>query len=364
MVVLIGADVHKKSHTFVAVDAAGKQIGQVTVHATHSGHEKAYRWAQKSFIEQDRRWGLEDCRHLTGLLERDLLAHGEPVVRVPAKLMARQRATARTRGKSDPIDALAVARAMAREEDLPTASTDEQAREVKLILARREDLVAERTRVINRLRWHLHELDPEVDPQPRALIHRPAQARVREVIEASEGIVAEIAGMVLADLERLCHSISELDTRLRAMVREVEPVLLEIPGCADLSAAKIIAETAGITRFANEGKYAMFAGCAPIPVWSGKTEGRVRLNRGGNRQLNCAIHRIAITQIRLEGPGKDYYERLREQGKTVMEALRCLKNAIARRIWRTLTRAHRQRALTPPPIPLTPTSTTCVQQAA
>ena len=98
MVVLIGADVHKNSHTFVAVDAAGKQIGQITVRATHAGHEKAYRWARKSFIEQDRRWGLEDCRHLTGLLERDLLAHGEPVVRVPAKLMARQRAAARTRG--------------------------------------------------------------------------------------------------------------------------------------------------------------------------------------------------------------------------------------------------------------------------
>lgn len=363
MVVLIGADVHKNSHTFVAVDAAGKQIGQITVRATHSGHEKAYRWARKSFIDQDRRWGLEDCRHLTGLLERDLLAHGEPVVRVPAKLMARQRAAARTRGKSDPIDALAVARAMAREDDLPAAFTDEQAREVKLVLARREDLVAERTRVINRLRWHLHELDPEIDPAPRALIHRPAQERVRELIEASEGIVAEIAGMVLADLERLCSMINELDTRLRAMVREQEPVLLEIPGCAELSAAKIIAETAGIERFATESKFAMFAGCAPIPVWSGKTEGRVRLNRGGNRQLNCAIHRIALTQVRLEGPGKEYYDRLREQGKTVMEALRCLKDQIARRIWRTLTRNHAS-TLGNTPIPLNTTFTTCVPQAA
>lgn len=363
MVVLIGADVHKNSHTFVAVDAAGKQIGQITVRATHSGHEKAYRWARKSFIDQDRRWGLEDCRHLTGLLERDLLAHGEPVVRVPAKLMARQRAAARTRGKSDPIDALAVARALAREDDLPAAFTDEQAREVKLVLARREDLVAERTRVINRLRWHLHELDPEVDPAPRALTHRPAQERVQELIEASEGIVAEIAGMVLADLERLCSMIDELDARLRVMVRDLEPQLLEIPGCAELSAAKIIAETAGIERFTTESKFAMFAGCAPIPVWSGKTEGRVRLNRGGNRQLNCAIHRIAVTQIRLEGPGKEYYERLREQGKTVMEALRCMKNQIARRIWRTLTHAHAE-ALANTPTPLNPTSTTCLQQAA
>jgi len=364
MVVLIGADVHKNSHTFVAVDAAGKQIGQITVRATHSGHEKAYRWARKSFIEQERRWGLEDCRHLTGLLERDLLAHGEPVLRVPAKLMARQRAAVRTRGKSDPIDALSVARALAREDDLPTAFTDEQAREVKLLLARRDDLIAERTRVINRLRWHLHELDPELDPAPRSLTHGPAQKRVHEVLDASDGVVAEIAGMVLDDLERLCKLIGELDVRIRSRVRDVEPVLLEIPGCAETTAAKIIAETAGIERFATEAKYAMFAGCAPIPVWSGKTEGRVRLNRGGNRQLNCAIHRIAVTQIRVEGPGKEYFERLREQGKTKMEALRCLKNAIARRIWRTLTRAHEQQSATNAPAPLTPTSTTCIQQAA
>lgn len=364
MVVLIGADVHKNTHTFVAVDAAGKQIGQITVRATHSGHEKAYRWARRSFIEQDRRWGLEDCRHLTGLLERDLLAHAEPVVRVPAKLMARQRAAARTRGKSDPIDALAVARAMVREDDLPTAFTDAQARETKLVLARREDLVGERTRVINRLRWHLHELDPELDPPARSLTHRPAQERVREVIEASAGIVAEIAGMVLEDLERLCAQIRELDTRIRARVRELEPALLQIPGCAELSAAKILAETAGIARFASEAKYAMFTGCAPIPVWSGKTEGRVRLNRGGNRQLNCAIHRIAVTQARLEGPGRQYYQRLRERGKTTMEALRCLKNQIARRIWRTLTRAHAETGPTDPTIPLTQTPPTCIPHAA
>src|SRR5690625_5772938 len=109
--------------------------------------------------------------------------------------MARQCAAARTRGKSDPIDALAVARAMAREDDLPAAFTDEQAREVKHHLSRREGVVAERTRVIDRLRWHLHELDPEVDPAPRALTHRPAQDRGRELVEASEGIVAEIAGI-------------------------------------------------------------------------------------------------------------------------------------------------------------------------
>ncbi|WP_299303880.1 transposase [uncultured Brachybacterium sp.] len=124
-----------------------------------------------------------------------------------------------------------------------------------------------------------------------------------------------------------------------------------------------MAETAGIERFANEGKYAIFAGRAPIPVSSGETEGGARLIRGGNLQLNCAIHRVAITQARIEGPGKGYYERLREQGKTVLEVLRCMKNQIARRIWRTLTRTPQQRAITNTPIPLEPDSAIRLEQA-
>jgi transposase len=338
MVVFIGADVHKDSHTFVAVDAVGKKVGQITVIANSCGHEKAYVWARKSFVDQDRRWGLEDCRHLTSRLERDLLAHGEAVLRVHPKLMGQQRALARTRGKSDPIDALAVARALTREEELPEAVTDQDAREIKLLLSRREDLVAERTRAVNRLRWHLHELDPDLDPPAKAFNGTVTRNGVRRFLNENSGIVAEIAAMVLDDIDRLCDLVKKLERRISDLAAAAAPDLLAIQGCAELSAAKILGETAGIQRFATEAKYAMFAGCAPIPVWSGKREGRVRLNRGGNRQLNCAFHRIALTQIRLNGPGKEYYERLITSGKTKTEALRCLKTAIARSIWRTLTR--------------------------
>jgi transposase len=360
MVLFIGADVHKKSHTLVAVDPAGKQVGQLRVPATGSGHERAYRWARK-FKDRDRVWGVEDCRHLTGRLERDLLAHGEHVVRVKPKLMAAQRAAARTYGKSDPIDALSVARAMAREPDLPVARPSGEERQVRLLLARREDLVAERTRAVNRLRWHLHELDPELDPKPRALNGPGARRRVRDFLAGQEGIVAEIAGMELDDIDRYCQQVTDLERRIRYWVAELVPELLEIPGCAELTAAKILGETAGIDRFASPEKYAMFSGCAPIPAWSGRTEGRVRLNRGGNRQLNCAIHRIAVTQIRLEGPGQDYYQRLRTTGKGKMEALRCLKTAIARTLWRVQTRTRADTgAGTAPTMP----ETTCLSQAA
>ena len=169
--VVVGSDVHKRTHTFVATDEAGRKLAEITVKADPKGHDKAICWAHERF-GPDIKWAIEDCRHLSARLELDLLDAGEQVVRVPPKLMAEQRRTARTRGKSDPIDALAVARAALREPDLPVATHDEASRELKLLVDRREDLVAERTRMINRLRWHLHRIapgDPAADPAPKAL---------------------------------------------------------------------------------------------------------------------------------------------------------------------------------------------------
>jgi len=120
------------------------------------------RWAEK--FGQQRLWAVEDCRHLSRRLERDLLGAGERIVRVPTKLMAHARDAARSYGKSDPIDALAVARAALREPQLPAARLAGPARQVRLLVDHRDNLVAERTRAINRLRWHLHELDPSWQP--------------------------------------------------------------------------------------------------------------------------------------------------------------------------------------------------------
>ncbi len=155
--VTLGVDTHKRSHTLVAVDEGGRQLGQLTVAATAEGHLAALRWAARW---RERRWALEDCRSLSRHLEADLLRVGEAALRVPPKLMTESRKSARTPGKSDPIDALAVARAAIREPDLPVAFLDPAGRELRLLVDHREDLVKERTKVQNRLRWHLHELDP------------------------------------------------------------------------------------------------------------------------------------------------------------------------------------------------------------
>jgi transposase len=294
--VVVGADVHKRTHTFVAVDEVGRKLGEKVVKTTTVGHAEAVVWA------------IEDCRHLSARLERDLMSFGQSVVRVPPKLMAQARASARTRGKSDPIDALAVARGFLREPDLPVASHDEVSRELKLLVDRREVLVAQCTATINRLLWRVHELDPE-----RAF-----------------GLVAELARDELADITRLTETINALAKRIGQRVRDVAPVLLALPGCGERTAAKLVGEAPGVTRFKSAAAFARHAGVAPVPVWSGNTAGRVRMTRSGNRQLNTALHRIAVTQIRLDGLGQAYYRKRLAEHDSTTEALRCLKRRLAR----------------------------------
>ena len=332
--VVVGADVHKRTHTFVAIDRAGRQLGQITVAATEKGHRKAMRWAWRLF-GVELRWAVEDCRHLSARLERDLLAAGQVVVRVPPRMMAEQRRTARTRGKSDPIDALAVARAALREPDLPVACHDEASRELKLLVDRREDLVKVRTATINRLQWRVHELDPQTPATGLDLAKRQQQLMVD--LGHVEGLVAELARDELAEVIELTGKINTLAKRIEAAVTATAPTLLTLPGVGALTAAKIVGEAAGVARFKSEAAFARHAGIAPIPVWSGHTAGRVRLTRSGNRQLNAAIHRIAITQIRLEGLGRTYYEKKRAEGMSTREALRCLKRRLARIVYNHLT---------------------------
>jgi transposase len=333
--VVVGADVHKRSHTFVAVDEAGRKLGQLMVKADASGHDKAVRWAERVF-GPDLRWGVEDCRHLSARLEIDLLDAGQRVVRVSPKMMAEQRRTARTRGKSDPIDALAVARAVLREPDLPEASHNQASRELKLLVDHRDDLVRQRTGDVNRFRWHLHRIDPTLDPGPKTLNRAVKRAELVEFLTGKDGIDARLARVLLADIEVVTGRINALEKEISTLVASQAPALLELPGCGALSAAKIVGETAGIDRFPHEAKFAMHAGAAPIPVWSGSTRGRVRLNRAGNRQLNTALHRIALTQIQHGGIGRPYYDKRLALGDTKTEALRCLKRQLARIVFNTL----------------------------
>ena len=333
MVVALGVDVHKKSHTVVAADAAGRQLAQLRVQASQEGDQQALRWARTEFPGEELVWGVEDCRSYSMRLERDLLAAGQQVRRAPAKLMAQCRASARTVGKSDPIDALAVARAVLREPALPTARLEETARELRLLVDHREHLVQQRTRWINRLRVHLQELDPQ--REPRTLTSRTAQRRLAEWLTGQPGLAAELAGDALAQVSVDTVAILELEKRIARLV--AGHPLQQIVGCAALTAAKIIGETGGIDRFGSEACYARHTGVAPIPVWSGNTAGRVRLSRSGNRQLNAALHRIALTQRRCtDSEGHAYYQRRRAAGLDRPSAMRCLKRQLNKTVYRIL----------------------------
>jgi transposase len=337
--VTLGTDAHKRSHTIVAADQQGRQVGQVTVKATPEGHLRALRWAGQW---AQRRWAVEDCRHLSRRLERDLLVAGEPVVRVPPKLMAGARRGARTRGKSDPIDALAVARAALREPGLPVAQLEGVEREVRLLVDHREDLVAERTRAQNRLRWQLHELEPGWEIPAGALDRTVWLDAVVARLAAHQGVVAEIA----AELVERCRTLTARANGLQRRLEPLTPSLLQLEGCGGLTAAKLVGETAGVGRFRSRAAFAMHTGTAPVPVWSANRE-RHRLNRGGNRQLNAALHRIAVTQLRLGGAGRAYYQRRIAAGDTKTEAIRALRRRISDEVYRRLAADERQRLSQP-----------------
>jgi len=331
--VTIGADLHKRTHTVVAVDEHGRKLAEHTVAATPAGHLALLRWARERF--EARSWALEDCRHLSRRLERDLVTAGEPVVRVPPRLMAGVRRGGRERGKSDPIDALASARAALREPDLPVATLDGPERELRLLVDHREDLVGERTRILCRLRWHLHELMPGEEPKPRTLHRQRALERLASRLVGLPGPVARIAREQVERVRELTSDIDRLEREIGVLVAVQAPTLLALEGCGPLTAAKLVGETAGVGRFKSRAAFARHNGTAPIPVWSGD-ETHHRLNRGGNRHLNAAIHRIAVTQLRRPGRGRAYFEKRIAAGDTKREAIRALRRRISDEVFRRM----------------------------
>lgn len=324
--VTLGVDAHKRTHTIVVVDELGRPLAERTIGTTTKDHLGLLRWAEQ--FDDDRAWAVEDCRHLSRRLERDLLIAGESIVRVPPKLMAATRNSARTFGKSDPIDALAVARAALREPGLPIARLDGPDREVRLLVDHRESLVAERTRIIGRLRWHLHELDPSWEPRARALDRASAYDAVDAHLAGFDGLVARLARSLVTRLRLLTVEIDELDREITARVEQLAPSLLTIPGCGALTAAKILGETARVDRFKSKDAYARHNGTAPLPVWS-SNKARHRLSRTGNRQLNAAIHRIAMTQAHWHPPAKEMIARRKASGDGSSEAMRVLKRRLS-----------------------------------
>ena len=335
--VTLGVDCHKKSHTVVAIDEHGGVLRTRTVKATSAGHLEALRFAEQW---KERCWAVENVRSLSRRLEAELLQAGEGVLHVSPHLMAGQRRSGRERGKSDAIDALNVARVLLREGgDLPIARLDGPSREVKLLVDHRDDLVQERTQKINRLRWHLHELEPEFEVRARSLSGPRALKRVSEMLQHHQGLVARIGSELVEDIGRLNERVKGLEKELEGLVKALVPKLHELEGCGALTAATLVAETADVTRFRSRAAFAMFNGTAPIPASSGNMT-RVRLNRGGNRRINAALHIIGLTQIRQGGPGLEYFQHRLREHDTEVEARRALRRKLSDVVYARLLQDH------------------------
>jgi transposase len=246
--IVIGVDTHKRSHTLVALDAAtGATRGQLTIPASDEGTLDALRFAGELDIE--RVWAIEDCRHVSGRLERGLVASGDRVIRVAPGLTDTSRRSVREPGKSDPIDATAIARAALREgiDRLPVAFLDEQAHEIRVLNDYRDQLVNERVRLASRLRWHLVQIAPELEAQirPQGLIGPQIRAKVaRGLARLPRSPQVRVARAILKRINEIYREEGELLAEVKALIEAHCPQLLAEHGCGTITAAIIIGHTA------------------------------------------------------------------------------------------------------------------------
>jgi len=327
----IGIDTHKATLAACLVDDLGMPLSERTFANDPAGHGALLAWARDAaplvII------GVEGSASFGASAARFLIEAGREVREVPPQLSRRERAGTRRAGKSDPGDALTIARVTARERDLPPVRLADPSLELKLLVGAREDLVAEATRVRNRLHADLRVLLPGYGATAANLTAVRHQATVALRLRRLAGVQAELARGRLARLRTLAAEERSLAAQIAGRV-EGHP-LLALPGAGALVTAKLVGEVGDIGRFRSADAFAALSGVAPIPASSGQTQ-RMRLNRGGNRQLNRALHTIALTQASHHPPAIAYIARRRAEGKTWREALRALKRQLVRTVFRLL----------------------------
>jgi transposase len=335
MKVLIGVDPHKASVAVAAIDEAlGELVERASFPQDRTGLRALERWA-KRFPEC--RWAVENAGGLGRHLAVRLAASGESVVDVPPKLSARVRVLSSGNArKNDGVDALATALAASRNECLAAVDPEAASEALRLLSERREDLVAERTRALNRLHALLRDLVP--GGVARTLSADRA-ARILRGIQpkggASTRLRRRLASEVLRDIRTLDRKIADLNGRIEAEVEASGTTLTEIFGIGSILAARIIGTVGDVTRFPTKAHFASYSGTAPLEASSGEVV-RHRLSLAGNRHLNYALHMVATCQARSDARGRVYYRKKMAEGKSRKEALRCLKRRISDAVFRSL----------------------------
>jgi transposase len=315
------------------VDGLGRQLAVAEFPNARAGHAALLTWARR--LGRRNLFAVEGSGGVGRALALYLARQGQRVVEVPPAMTARERRRLREPGKSDLGDALAIARVAAREAGLPAVANSGSTRQLRELVDYREQLVQERTRIINRLHADLVELWPGYQEQVKNLISKRWLRRVETFLAGNQASRADLARRRLAGLRRLDAESSELKVSITRIVEESGSSLVQITGVSTLVAARILGEVGDVRRFASKNHFASATGTSPVPASSGQIQ-RHRLNRGGNRRLNRAIHTVALVQARFDPRGRAYVLRRRAEGKTWREAIRCLKRHLANRIYRQL----------------------------
>jgi transposase len=338
-VITIGIDLHKASHTAVALDPQGLVLGELRAAATRTTTERLLRWAERW---PDRIWAVEGASGLGRLLAQGLTARDQTVLDVPATLAARARLLDRGHGrKTDAIDAASVARVAQSQSDLRRVGPEDHTAVLRLLSDRRDELTGERRRVVNRLHRLLRDLRPGGAPTELSTV---AAARLLGGVRPATAVDLErkaMARALVADLRRIDRALVENRARAGAVAAN-GTTLRSIFGISEVLAAKILGHVGDVGRFASADCFASYSGTAPIEVSSGEVT-RHRLSRNGNRSLNNALHLAARVQTMHPGPGRDHYERKLAEHKSSREALRSLKRQLAKVVYCRLVadQAHR-----------------------
>ena len=330
---LIGVDPHKATHAVAAIDESGELLEQASFSSGMHGLRALRRWAKRF---ERRRWAIEGAGGLGRTLAQYLVGNGESVVDVPAKLSARVRTLSAGGGrKNDLLDAVYTAVAASQSERLRPVDQEDLVTVLRMLTERRDDLVKARTRTMN----HLHGLLRDL--LPGGMARKVSTDRAAEILRrvrprSTAGRARKrLASDLLRDLRRLDRQIGELDGRIAEAVEEVSSSLVEIYGLGPILAAKIVGRVGDVSRFPTKGHFASHTGTAPVEASSGEVV-RHRLSRGGDRQLNYALHMVAICQIAQDTRGRAYYRRKVAEGKSGKEALRCLKRRISDAVFQKL----------------------------
>jgi transposase len=333
--VVIAVDPHKASWTAAAVDAALQPVEVIRVAVSAEGYRQLRRFARRW---SDSSWAIEGAAGLGAPLTQRLHADGIEVTDVPAKLAARVRVLSTGHGrKTDEADAISVGIAALTATRLNTASVDAAITALRAVVEHRDDLVKTRTQTVNRLHVLLTHLTPA--GATRGLTADRAADILRQIRprEPAAKTLRSLAADLVAEIRALDRRIAKAAADITAAVESSGSTLTELSGIGTLNAAKILARVGTIERFRSADAFASYTGTAPIAASSGDVT-RHRLSRAGDRQLNCCLHTMAITQISRDTPGRAYYRRKRAAGKSHREALRCLKRRLSDVVYRQLLR--------------------------